>query len=161
MPQKLAVIIVVLGAAFAVLLVNRQQRIDVAAEIARAQLRMDLHRKTISRLQASVAKAVHPDELRVAQAVVAAEWEPIPYRFDPFESSRSGTRLATAESKAGAAPRQPPSQTGDSGANQAKKAERTKNASRKPGDNAAPRGDRPVAQRRSVAAAPDQKSDQR
>src|SRR5262245_31423890 len=86
MVGKVAIIIIALGATSAALLVNRQQRIDVAAEMARAQLRMEEHRRTIARLQAAVAEAVRPAELRVAVGNMPIEWQPIPYRFDPFQN---------------------------------------------------------------------------
>lgn len=85
MVAKLAVIIVAIGATFAALLVNRQQRIDAVAEIARAQLRVEAHRKTVLKLHAAVAEAVRPAELRMAIARSGVQWQPIPYRFDPVD----------------------------------------------------------------------------
>ncbi len=84
MVAKLAVVILVIGAAFAALLVNRQQRIDVVAEISRSQLRMETHGQTIQRLHAAVAEVMRPSELRAALARLPVEWVQIPYRFDPF-----------------------------------------------------------------------------
>lgn len=81
MAAKLAVIIVVIGATFAALLVNRQQRIDVVAEISRAQLREERHGKTLLRLHAAVAEAVRPEELRMHIGRTAIVWQPIPHRF--------------------------------------------------------------------------------
>lgn len=95
MVAKLAVIIISIGAAFGALLVNRQQRIDAVAEIARAQLRMEMHDKTIMRLQAAVAKSIRPDELRAIAFAQPVEWQQIPYRFDPFHSP-TGTDRAVA-----------------------------------------------------------------
>lgn len=95
MVAKLAVIIISIGAAFGALLVNRQQRIDAVAEIARSQLRMAMHDKTIMRLQAAVAHAIRPDELRVAAFAQPVDWQQIPYRFDPFQSP-SGPDRAVA-----------------------------------------------------------------
>jgi hypothetical protein len=94
MVAKLAVIIIAIGAAFGVLLVNRQHRIDAVAEISRAQLRMELHEKTIMRLQAAVAQAIRPDELRVAAFSMPIEWQQIPYRFDPFRTPTGGEAVA-------------------------------------------------------------------
>lgn len=90
MVAKLAVIIIAIGAAFGALLVNRQQRIDAVAEISRSQLRMELHDKTIMRLQAAVAQAIRPDELRVAAFSMPVEWQQIPYRFDPLRAPTNG-----------------------------------------------------------------------
>jgi hypothetical protein len=95
MVAKLAVIIIAIGAAFGALLVNRQQRIDAVAEIARSQLRMSLHDKTIMRLQAAVAESIRPDELRVAAFAQPVEWQQIPYRFDPYQMP-AGTDRAVA-----------------------------------------------------------------
>jgi hypothetical protein len=85
MVAKLAVIIVAIGATFAALLVNRQQRIDAVAEIARAQIRVEAHRKTVLKLHAAVAEAVRPAELRMAIARSGVQWQPIPYRFEPVD----------------------------------------------------------------------------
>ena len=97
MVAKVAVIIIAIGAAFGALLVNRQQRIDVVAEVARSQLRMELHAKTITRLQAAVADAVRPSELRVALGQLPIEWEAIPNRFDPLK--RAPARAANPASE--------------------------------------------------------------
>lgn len=97
MVAKLAVIIIAIGATFAALLVNRQQRIDAVAEIARAQLRVEAHRKTVLKLHAAVAEAVRPAELRMAIARSGLQWQPIPHRFEPIDRSprrRPGTELA-------------------------------------------------------------------
>lgn len=119
MVAKLAVIIIAIGAAFGALLVNRQQRIDAVAEISRSQLRMELHDKTIMRLQAAVAQAIRPDELRVAAFSMPVEWQQIPYRFDPFRSPTSGETavagLITAPGAAGSGPERPMIRSAQSG----------------------------------------------
>ena len=80
MVAKLAVIIISIGAAFGALLVNRQQRIDAVAEIARSQLRMAMHDKTIMRLQAAVAHAIRSRFTgKVAEGNVAAATEAYAY----------------------------------------------------------------------------------
>jgi hypothetical protein len=61
---KLATVIVVLGAMFGALLVNRQQRIDAASEISRVHFRMMRHERARTSMQAQVAAAVRPDRLR-------------------------------------------------------------------------------------------------
>jgi hypothetical protein len=91
MVAKLAVIIIAIGAAFGALLVNRQQRIDAVAEIARSQLRMEMHDKTIMRLQAAVAHAIRPDELRVAAfAACPSNGSRSPIASIPSSSPTSG-----------------------------------------------------------------------
>lgn len=126
MVAKLAVIIISIGAAFGALLVNRQQRIDAVAEIARAQLRMELHDKTILRLQAAVAKAVRPDELKAVAFAQPVEWQQIPYRFDPYLAP-------TGQDRAVAGAVLPPTQPGlgtKPGAGKARKAPAEANGAR-------------------------------
>ncbi len=95
MVAKLAITIIAIGAAFGALLVNRQQRIDAVAEISRSQLRMTLHDKTISRLQAAVAESIRPDNLKALAFAQPWQWQQIPYRFDPFE--RRPSQYAAAD----------------------------------------------------------------
>lgn len=82
---KLAVTIVALGASFGGLLIIRQQAIDTTAEIARLQLRLEQHRKAITRMNATVAEAIRPSDLQVAKDRLGLEWRPIRYRFDPMQ----------------------------------------------------------------------------
>ncbi|MBL9147670.1 MAG: hypothetical protein JNM94_03160 [Phycisphaerae bacterium] len=108
MAAKLAVIIIIIGAAFGALLVNRQQRIDVVAEVARSQLRMQQHRETISRLQAAVAQAVRPSELEMALARVAPKWENIEYRFDPTYKDTATAKADDGKKPKAGSDRPPP-----------------------------------------------------
>ncbi|MFO0827863.1 MAG: hypothetical protein U0572_06900 [Phycisphaerales bacterium] len=94
MVAKLAVVIIAIGMAFGALLVNRQQRIDAVAEVARSQLRMEQHRRTIDRLQAAVAEAVRPSEIEKATQRLAVVWRPIPNRFDPLVSADASNKRA-------------------------------------------------------------------
>ncbi|MBI1304682.1 MAG: hypothetical protein GC172_12990 [Phycisphaera sp.] len=89
---KLATVIVVLGAMFGALLVNRQQRIDAAAEISRIHFRMLRHDRARTAMQAQVAAAVRPDRLRAKLAEAsptrgddgqAGGFKPIPFRSKP------------------------------------------------------------------------------
>ncbi len=82
---KLAITIVGLGGAFGGLLIIRQQAVDTTAEIARLQLRLEQHRKTITRMHAIVAEAVRPADLQLAKDRLGLEWQPIRYRFDPVQ----------------------------------------------------------------------------
>jgi hypothetical protein len=97
MVAKLAVTILVVGAAFAALLVNRQQRIDAVAEISRAQLRMTQHDRTINRLHAAVAQAIQPAELQRLAFGMPIEWQQIPYRFDPLQPAGVERAAATVQ----------------------------------------------------------------
>ncbi|MCE2881174.1 MAG: hypothetical protein LW636_02260 [Planctomycetaceae bacterium] len=81
---KIATVIIVLGAMFGALLVNRQKRIDAAAEISRSHFRMLQHDRARTRLQAQVAAAVRPDRLRdKLEQVDEGKFKPIPNRYDP------------------------------------------------------------------------------
>jgi hypothetical protein len=86
---KLATVIVVLGAMFGALLVNRQQRIDAASEISRVHFRMMRHERARTSMQAQVAAAVRPDRLREKVEHVAGKpdvhhaFKPIPFRLTP------------------------------------------------------------------------------
>ena len=90
---KLATVIVVLGAMFGALLVNRQQRIDAASEISRIHFRMVKHERARTNLQAQVATAVRPDRLRdkVREVVGATDvlhaFKPIPFRASPARAT--------------------------------------------------------------------------
>lgn len=83
---KLFAIVVGLGLAGGSLLVNRQQRIDVAMEIARTGSRIRAEEAAIGLLQAEIARRVRPD--RVAAALDALSqrngiesWRALPDRF--------------------------------------------------------------------------------
>ena len=82
---KLAITILGLGASFGGLLIIRQQSVDTTAEIARLQLRLDQHRKAITRMHAVVAESVRPADLQLAKDRLGLEWRPIRYRFDPVQ----------------------------------------------------------------------------
>jgi hypothetical protein len=90
---KLATVIVVLGAMFGALLVNRQQRIDAASEISRIHFRMIKHERARTNLQAQVAAAVRPDRLRekvrdvVGTKDVLSAFKPIPFRASPARAT--------------------------------------------------------------------------
>lgn len=105
---KLATTIVVLGAMFGALLVNRQQRIDAAAEISRSHFRMQRQDRDRTAKQADVAAAVRPDRLREKLAAVDGgrdSMKPIPFRYDPAkatdEALDAGIVAETTEDDAG------------------------------------------------------------
>ena len=110
---KLATVIIVLGAMFGALLVNRQQRIDAAAEISRIHFRMQTQERERTVLQAKVAAMVRPDRLREKVTALAKHgadksstngfhnillnsgfnsgfkrgFKPIPFRYDPASAT--------------------------------------------------------------------------
>ncbi|MCE2883305.1 MAG: hypothetical protein LW806_00190 [Planctomycetaceae bacterium] len=100
---KLATVIVVLGAMFGALLVNRQERIDTAAEISRIHFELERNERERIRREADVAGLLTPAEIRTlveriekdATAREAAVLKPIPFREDP--SSASDDALGTPE----------------------------------------------------------------
>jgi len=100
---KLATAIVVLGAMFGALLVNRQERIDTAAEISRIHFELERNERERIRCEAEVAGLLTPAEIRTlveriekdATAREAAVLKPIPFREDP--SSANDDALRTPE----------------------------------------------------------------
>lgn len=127
---KLVTVIVVLGAMFGALLVNRQQRIDAASEISRIHFRMLKHERARNGLQSEVAAAVRPDRLRERIASVASDsaartrdgravqqasrdpqgFKPIPFRQAPSKATDDalgglGTEVASGEGRRNAAGR--------------------------------------------------------
>jgi hypothetical protein len=105
---KLATVIIVLGAMFGALLVNRQQRIDAASEISRLHFRMMRHDRARTSMQAQVAAAVRPDRLRAKVDEAAKHSDtmqalkPIPFRLAPERATDEalgpiGGELATGE----------------------------------------------------------------
>jgi hypothetical protein len=80
---KLFVIIVALGATACVLLVNRQQRLDIAHEMARAHRQTLKNERAILDLRRRIAHACTPERVRVATKALHEEWEPIPARKPP------------------------------------------------------------------------------
>lgn len=103
---KLATVIVVLGAMFGALLVNRQQRIDAASEISRLHFEIERDARERIRLEAEIATAVRPERI-AALLVESGLWQvkdwnvkngmpvrsgapalrPIPFRSDPTRAS--------------------------------------------------------------------------
>ena len=86
---KVATVVIVLGAMFGALLVNRQQRVDAAAEIGRSHMRIERNERARVKLQADVAAAVRPDRLRERVAALPGgldAFRPIPFRYDPAEA---------------------------------------------------------------------------
>lgn len=100
---KLATVIVVLGAMFGALLVNRQERIDTAAEISRIHFELDRNERERIRREADVAGRLTPAEIRTlveriekdAEIRAASVLKPIPFREDP--SSATDDALGTPE----------------------------------------------------------------
>lgn len=96
---KLATVIVVLGAMFGALLVNRQERIDTAAEISRIHFKLERNDRERVRREAEVASKLTPNQIRelVAEIEKASQsapdrdsplvLKPIPFREDPSRAT--------------------------------------------------------------------------
>jgi len=103
---KTLAIVLGLGLIAGALLVNRQQRIDVAVEIARTGVRLRAQEVTLGAMQARIATEVRPDRVAARLDALSAEgaiegWKSVPQRFDLDPSPRRfGT---TWERLAGAA----------------------------------------------------------
>lgn len=116
---KIATVIVVLGAMYGALLVNRQKRIDTASQISRIHFRMQDADHEKVRLQVKVAQLTTATELkdRLGEKKLA-EYKSVPFRHDPARAtdSRMGDPLTVAEPAATA-------KTAPAGANSKKKKE--------------------------------------
>jgi hypothetical protein len=86
---KLVTVIVVLGAMFGALLVNRQERIDTAAEISRIHFKLEKHDRERTRREAEIATALTPARIRELLAALPSEHEtkPVPFRGDPSNAT--------------------------------------------------------------------------
>ena len=88
---KLATVIIVLGAMFGALLVNRQERIDTAAEISRIHFKLEKQERERTRREAKVATSVMPDRIRTLLGDYASK--PIPFRSDPSSATEEALRV--------------------------------------------------------------------
>lgn len=84
---KLLAIVLGLALAGGSLLVNRQQRIDVAMEIARTGARIRGEEAAIGLLRAEIARGVRPDRVAAALDALSATrsieaWVAVPERFE-------------------------------------------------------------------------------
>ncbi len=89
---KLLLIILITGATACILLVNRQQRIETANEIAQIHRCLLEHDQALWTMRNEVAARCQPDEVRLAIATLAGGWRPIPSA--PRRDARSATQLA-------------------------------------------------------------------
>jgi cell division protein FtsN len=110
---KIATIILVLGAMYGALLVNRQKRIDAASQISRIHFRMQEADHEKVRLQVKVAELTTATALekRIGTEKLATDYKSVPYRHDPTRAveSKLGDALAVAEPPAAKADAKSPS----------------------------------------------------
>ena len=92
---KLLLIILITGATACILLVNRQQRIETANEIAHIHRCLLEYDQALWTMRNEVAARCQPDEVRLAIAKLAGGWRPIP--STPRRETRSATQLAARD----------------------------------------------------------------
>ena len=102
---KLALLILVLGGLSAAMLVDRQQRLDLAAEMQRTHARLRQHEQATWRLRADLAYRTRPHEIRVAIERLNVRMVPIPDRLQrPRTEASLAAHASAAPASAGAAP---------------------------------------------------------
>lgn len=97
---KIATVIVVLGAMFGALLVNRQKRIDAAAQISRVHFRIQDADHERARLQVKVAAETTAAAIRSRIGDDRfAEYKSVPFRYDPAKANEDamGAPLTVAQ----------------------------------------------------------------
>ena len=97
---KIATVIVVLGAMYGALLVNRQKRIDAAAQVSRIHFRMQEAEHEKVRLQVKVAQATTATALKEKLGEKKlAEYRSVPFRGDPSKANEEklGDPLTAAQ----------------------------------------------------------------
>ena len=87
---KIALVILVLGGLAAALLVDRQQRLDLAAEMSRTHARLRQHEQALWRLRDDVANRTRPAEIRAAIERLGVKFVPIPDRLDRSRTEPAG-----------------------------------------------------------------------
>ena len=98
---KIATVIVVLGAMYGALLVNRQKRIDAAAEISRIHFRIQGADQQKVREQVKVARATTASAIKelVGAERLESEYRSVPFRNDPSKATEDkfGDPLTVAQ----------------------------------------------------------------
>ena len=89
---KILFLVLVLGMTAAILLVNRQQRIDTATAIWHTWWRLQEHDQSLAQLQYEIARSTQPARLRLAMPGIDDRWRSIP--LIPVESNTTWEQLA-------------------------------------------------------------------
>ena len=84
---KLLLIITLIGGTACILLVNRQQRIETANEIAQTHRRLLQHDQDLWALRNEIASRCTPDQVRAAMSTFQGDWSSIPTAPDGEERS--------------------------------------------------------------------------
>lgn len=79
---KITAIIVGIGILACGVLVQRQQRYELARDISRAHWRMLEQERTLWSLRAEIARRTRPEEVRTAVERLDRRWRAIPYRIE-------------------------------------------------------------------------------
>ncbi|MSR45204.1 MAG: hypothetical protein EXS15_07620 [Phycisphaerales bacterium] len=79
---KIAAIVVGIGILACGVLVQRQQRYELARDISRAHWRMLEQERTLWSLRAEIARRTRPEEIRTAVERLDRRWRAIPYRME-------------------------------------------------------------------------------
>ncbi len=87
---KLLLVITLIGATACILLVNRQQRIETANEIAQIHRRLLEHDQALWVMRNEIASRCTPDEVRAAIFNMHGDWRSIP-------SPSSGEKRSVAQ----------------------------------------------------------------
>jgi hypothetical protein len=75
---KLLLVITLIGATACILLVNRQQRIETANEIAQIHRRLLECDQAMWTMRNEIASRCTPDKVRAAMSSLQGDWRPIP-----------------------------------------------------------------------------------
>lgn len=89
---KLLLIILIAGATGGALLVNRQQRIDTAHDIAQSHQRLNRQEQVLWRLRTEIAGRVRPEDVRRRMHELGGVWVAMP--DNPAIRRPRATRLA-------------------------------------------------------------------
>lgn len=98
---KIALLILVLGGLAAAMLVDRQQRLDLAAAMQRTHARLRQHEQAIWRLRADLAYRTRPHEIRTSIERLNVRMVPIP---DRLQRPRTESPPASLAAGPGASP---------------------------------------------------------
>ena len=90
---KLLLIITLIGATACILLVNRQQRIETANEIAQIHRRLLEHDQALWTMRNEIASRCTPDQVRTAMSYLEGDWRSIPAA--PAGEHNSAAQFAT------------------------------------------------------------------
>ena len=90
---KLLLIITLIGGTACILLVNRQQRIETASEIAQTHRRLLDHDQGLWALRNEIASRCTPNQVRAAMSYLQGDWRSIP--TSPVGQQHSAAHFAT------------------------------------------------------------------